>query len=73
MSKYVDINLISKRKKGFAIPLHRWLSNELNEWSNDLFNSKLLKDDEFLKQDEVLKIWQISKTEIKITLFYYGA
>jgi len=61
LSKYLDINLISKKKMGFAIPLHRWLSCELYELGSDLFNSSLLKYDNILDQSEILNLWELNK------------
>ena len=61
LSKYIDINLISRKKMGFAIPLHRWLSGELYDLGSDLLNSRLLKYDSILNQSEILKIWELNK------------
>ena len=61
LSKYLDINLISRKKMGFAIPLNKWLSGELYNLFNDLLNSDLLKNDEFLNQEYILKIWDLNK------------
>ena len=72
LSKYIDINLISRKKMGFAIPLHRWLSGELYDLRSDLLNSRLLKYDSILNQSEILKIWELNKKEIHIFHSYYG-
>jgi len=61
LKKYIDINLLSKKKMGFGIPLQKWLSNELFETTEDLLNSKLLRDDEFLDQNYILHIWRLNK------------
>ena len=61
LSKYIDLNLISKKKMGFAIPLQKWLSHEIYDLGNDLFNSTLLRDDELLDQNYILKIWELNK------------
>ena len=61
LSKYIDPSLISKKKMGFAIPLHKWLSGELYDIGSDLLNSTLLKHDSILNQSEILKIWEINK------------
>ena len=61
LSKYIDINLISKNKMGFAIPIHKWLANELYENTNEILNSNILKDDDYLDQNFILKIWKLNK------------
>ena len=61
LSKYLDINLISKTKMGFAIPLHKWLTKDLNIIIDDLFNSNILREDSLLNQNEILKIWKMTK------------
>lgn len=61
LKKYIDVNLLSKKKMGFGIPLHKWLSKELLETTEDLLNSKFLKDDEFLDQNYILHIWELNK------------
>ena len=61
LSKHLDMSLISKKKMGFAIPLHKWLSNELYESTNDLLNSKTLKEDSYLDQKYILQIWELNK------------
>ena len=58
LSKYLDINLISKKKMGFAVPLHKWLGNELYDYCNDIFNSNILQNDEILNQKSVLSMLQ---------------
>ncbi len=57
LKKHIDLNLISKEKKGFAIPIKKWLNSSLIGLTNDYFNSSILKDDEFLNQGKIMKIW----------------
>lgn len=61
LSKYIDINLISKKKMGFAIPIHKWLSNDVYELGNDLIHSKILAEDDYLNQKYIIKIWQLNR------------
>lgn len=60
LSKYLDINLISKNKMGFAIPIHNWLANQMYTKANEIFNSDLLKNDDYLDQQHILKIWEMN-------------
>ena len=61
LSKYLDLNLISKNKMGFAIPIHKWLANEMYEKTNEILNSDILKDDDYLDQKYILKIWELNR------------
>ena len=57
LKKFMDINLISKNKKGFAIPVKNWLNDGLFELVNDSINSNSLKNDEFLDHKKIKSIW----------------
>ena len=61
LKKYIDLNLISKNKKGFAIPIKTWLNSSLKNSTNNYINSSLLKNDEFLNQNKIIKIWDEHK------------
>ena len=69
LSKYIDINLISNKKMGFAIPIHKWLSNDVYELGNDLIHSKILAEDEYLNQ-KYIKFGSLIEMEIKIIHFF---
>jgi asparagine synthase (glutamine-hydrolysing) len=58
LKKYLDINFISKEKKGFAIPINKWLRSGLSNIVDDYFNSTLLKHDEFLSQKKINLLWE---------------
>lgn len=57
LKKFIDIDLISKNKKGFAIPVKKWLNDGLFELVNDSINSNSLKNDEFLDYKKLKSIW----------------
>lgn len=58
LKKYIDIDLISKNKKGFAIPIKKWLNDGLFELVNDSINSNSLVNDEFLDHKKLKSIWE---------------
>jgi asparagine synthase (glutamine-hydrolysing) len=58
LKKYLDVNFISKEKKGFAIPINKWLRSGLSNIVDDYFNSTLLKHDEFLSQKKINILWE---------------
>ncbi len=53
--KYVPRNLVERPKQGFAIPLDKWLRNELREWSCDMLNNNQIRKDGMLDVDVVQK------------------
>jgi len=53
--KYVPRNLIERPKQGFAVPLAKWLRNELREWSCDILNNDRIRNDGMLDVDVVRK------------------
>jgi len=55
LSKYVPSNLIERPKQGFAVPLAKWLRNELREWSCDVLNNDRLRNDGILDVHVVRK------------------
>ncbi len=59
LNKYIDSDLISKGKKGFGIPIKKWLKEGLFEITNDFINSKTLKEDEILNHNKIKKIWEL--------------
>ena len=40
LKKFLPQNLISKNKRGFGIPLNRWLKEDLRDWSEELISKK---------------------------------
>ena len=61
LSKHINMSLISKKKMGFAIPIHKWLSTDVYELGNDLIHSELLSKDEYLDQKYIIKIWELNR------------
>lgn len=53
--KYVPRDLVERPKKGFSIPLAKWLRNGLREWSYDMLNSNQIKKDGMLNVAVVQK------------------
>ena len=56
LNNYLPNNLIKKRKKGFSVPISKWLRGPLNEWCNDLLSEELIKKQGFLDFKEIEKI-----------------
>jgi asparagine synthase (glutamine-hydrolysing) len=55
--KHVPRNLIERPKKGFAIPLEKWLREELKDWAENLLNENKLYQQGYLNSYLVRKYW----------------
>lgn len=56
--RYVPKELMERPKKGFSIPLHRWLKEPgLREWAEELLDEATLERQGFLCVGTVRKIW----------------
>lgn len=56
--KYVPSEMMERPKKGFSIPIDRWLLKpELREWAESLIDRKTLERQGMLNPDVVWKMW----------------
>ena len=56
--RYVPRELMERPKKGFSIPLHRWLKQkELREWAESLLTPSLLEEQGLFDAAAVKKLW----------------
>ena len=55
--KYVPKELIERPKKGFGIPLAKWLRGGLKCWAEDLLNDEKIKSQGFFYPEMVSKLW----------------
>lgn len=56
--RYVPRELMERPKKGFGIPLHKWLKEpELREWAEELIDRKTLDEQGILETDVVWQLW----------------
>lgn len=71
--RYVPKEMMERPKKGFSIPISKWLKEkELREWAEGLIDRKLLREQGILNPDVVWKIWEdfINKGEWRIQIWY---
>ena len=61
LGKYLDLSLISPKKKGFGIPIGEWLGGGLKNFSDDIFNSNYIKEDQFLNFETIQVLWRNHK------------
>ena len=56
--RYVPKEMMDRPKKGFAIPIMKWLKEpQLREWAESLIDRKLLEQQGILNPDVVWRIW----------------
>ena len=61
--KYIPKELINRPKTGFAMPIGKWICNEpLRDWAETLLSSKTIKEQGFLNNEEIQRIWRIHKS-----------
>lgn len=71
--RYLPRELMERPKKGFSIPLHRWLRQPgLREWAESLLESAKLKEQGLLNVTKVGKLWDdyIMKNVWKPQIWY---
>ncbi|MCM1182531.1 MAG: asparagine synthase (glutamine-hydrolyzing) [Roseburia sp.] len=57
--RYVPREMMERPKKGFSIPIEKWLREpELQSWAEALIDKKLLREQGLLNADEVWRIWE---------------
>ena len=58
--KYVPRELIDRPKQGFAFPALRWITEteELRQWTDELFNSTSFRDAVIINKNIPLKMWK---------------
>jgi asparagine synthase (glutamine-hydrolysing) len=55
--KYFPENFFERPKKGFGVPLDKWLRTDLKDWAESLLNEERLKKDGYFNVKEVRNIW----------------
>jgi asparagine synthase (glutamine-hydrolysing) len=57
LERYLPTSLVDRPKMGFAVPLAAWLRAELREWASDLLDASRLRQDGFLDERRVTRLW----------------
>ncbi len=58
LARYVPSVLFDRPKRGFTVPLDRWLSGPLREWADDLLSPDALARDGLFDIASVRDLWQ---------------
>lgn len=71
--RYVPKEMMERPKKGFSIPIDRWLCKpELRGWAESLIDRKMLENQGILDPDVVWKMWNdyVNRGEWRIQIWY---
>jgi len=55
--KYVDVNIETRPKRGFGIPVHDWLKKDMKIWAQHIIFDGLLKNNNYFNPIYIQKIW----------------
>ena len=64
LSTYIPPELTERPKRGFGVPLDRWLRGPLREWGADLLATETLQRQGLLHPATVTQLWQDHQTGI---------
>jgi len=56
LEKYLPDSLIYKPKKGFALPISRWMKKDLKSWVNDVLSKNQLQKHNFFNYNKINQI-----------------
>jgi asparagine synthase (glutamine-hydrolysing) len=57
LERFIPKELIERPKRGFSIPLSKWLKTDLRPWAESLINSSAARDETLLISDGVQTTW----------------
>ncbi|MCG2733741.1 MAG: asparagine synthase (glutamine-hydrolyzing) [Pseudodesulfovibrio aespoeensis] len=58
LSRHVPDALVDRPKKGFGVPMERWLGRELRDWSESLLDQNRLVRQGYLDHQAVRRMWE---------------
>jgi asparagine synthase (glutamine-hydrolysing) len=61
LEDYIDKKYIYQPKKGFGIPIDKWLCGSLKEWAEDLLSKQSLAQYPFLNDKAIRVVWKLYK------------
>ena len=57
LARYIPVELVERPKKGFAVPVSKWLRGELRDWAEDLLDETNLRDGGFFDPAPIRNTW----------------
>jgi asparagine synthase (glutamine-hydrolysing) len=58
LSRYIPQAMIDRPKKGFAVPIARWLRSDLRSWAGDLLDAYRLRQEGYFDAALVQRRWR---------------
>lgn len=55
--RHVPRKLVDRPKRGFGLPMGRWLCGPLKEWANNLLLEERLADEGYFHPEPIVKMW----------------
>jgi asparagine synthase (glutamine-hydrolysing) len=65
--RHVPKEIVDRPKKGFSVPLDKWLRGPLRDWSQDLLNSDIIRRQGLLNADVVAKKLELFNNRREVT------
>jgi asparagine synthase (glutamine-hydrolysing) len=56
-------NVANRAKRGFEIPVRKWLANQWGKKFQELFRDSLLAEGKYIREDSVLRLWRQTATK----------
>jgi asparagine synthase (glutamine-hydrolysing) len=57
LDRYVPRGLVDRPKKGFAVPLDRWLRCDLRDWAENLLDARRMEREGILNSEAIQRRW----------------
>ena len=57
LKRYIPENLVEGPKKGFDVPIAKWLRGPLKDWANELLDEKTIDSQQYLLSSQIRKKW----------------
>lgn len=58
LQRYVPRELVERPKKGFSVPIAKWLRSDLRPWATELLDAQRLRREGYLNPELIQRRWQ---------------
>ena len=56
--KHIPRHLVDRPKRGFTVPIDRWMKHELRDWCESLLDEQTMREQGYLDSNRVRSMWQ---------------